>query len=185
MAGVGTSTNFIQFETGNNGAAYQHYNERLWEGSENNVRHMVAAIRAYKPDIIITHDGVFGDYDKPDHKLSGRAGLAAFESAGGEVDQWPELTRLGLKPWQPKKLYNLAGDRYQPQSYPATIDITWIANQPLKGTNMTCKEFGNYVIRNYQSQGIYIHTGTTKLSLIRSNVKVPKDEKSVFDGLSK
>jgi photosystem II stability/assembly factor-like uncharacterized protein len=185
MAGVGTSTNFIQFETGNNGAAYQHYNERFWEGSENNVRHMVAAIRAYKPDIIITHDGVFGDYDKPDHKLSGRAGLAAFESAGGEVDQWPELTRLGLKPWQPKKLYNLAGDRYPPQSYPATIDITWIANQPLKGANMTCKEFGNYVIRNYQSQGIYIHTGTTKLSLIRSNVKVPKDEKSVFDGLSK
>jgi len=82
-------------------------------------------------------------------------------------------------------LYNLAGDRYPPQSYPATIDLTWIVNQQLKGTNMTCKEFGNYVIRNYQSQGIYVHTGTTKLSLVRSNVKVPETERSVFDGLNK
>lgn len=185
MMGVGTVTNFNQFETGNNGANYQHYNQRLWEGEENIVRRMVAAIRAYKPDIIITHDGVFGDYDKPDHKISGRAGLTAFESAGGDIDQWPEITRLGLKPWQPKKLYNLAGDRYPPQSYPATIDITSIGNQPLKGTNMSNKEFGNYVIRNYQSQGVYLHLGTTKLSLIRSNVKVPEKESSVFDGLKK
>ena len=44
------------------------------EGEENVVRRMVAAIRAYKPDIIITHDGVYGDYDKPGHKVSGRAG---------------------------------------------------------------------------------------------------------------
>ena len=183
MTGVGTVTNFIQFETGNNGANYQHYNQRLWQGEKSNVRHMVAAIRAYRPDVIITHDGVFGDYDKPDHKLSGRAGLIAFETAGGETDQWPELTRLGLRPWQPKKLYNLAGDRYPPQSYPATLDITPIGDQPLKGTGMTNKVFGNYVIRNYQSQGVYVHLGTTKLSLVRSNVKVPEKESSVFDGI--
>jgi len=183
MIGVGTSTNFSQFETGNNGANYYHYNQRLWEGEDNVVRHMVAAIRAYKPDIIITHDGVYGDYDKSEHKISGRAGLRAFETAGVEIDLWPELTRLGLKPWQPKKLYNLAGDKHPPQSYPATIDLTWIANQPLKGTQMTCKDYGNYVVRNYQSQGVYIHTGQTKLSLIRSNVKVNENEKSVFDGL--
>jgi len=184
MVGVGTSTNFSQFETGNNGANYYHYNQRLWEGEENIVRHMVAAIRAYKPDIIITHDGVFGDYDKPEHKVSGRAGLTAFETAGGEIDQWPELTRMGLAPWQPKKLYNLAGDKHAPQSYPATIDLTWIANQPLKGCNMTCREFGNYVIRNFQSQGIYQHTGATRLSLIRSKVSTNKVENSVFDGLN-
>jgi len=183
MAGVGTSTSFNQFETGNNGANYYHYNQRLWEGEDNIVRHMVAAIRAYQPDIVITHDGVFGDYDKSEHKVSGRAGLTAFETAGGEVDEWPELTRLGLKPWQPKKLYNLAGDKNPPQSYPATIDLTWIGNEPLKGTGMTCKEYGNYIIRNFQSQGIYYHTGTTKLSLVRSHVPGSEKEKSVFDGL--
>jgi hypothetical protein len=146
---------------------------------------MVAAIRAYKPDIVITHDGVFGDYDKSEHKISGRAGLRAFETAGGETDLWPELTRLGLKPWQPKKLYVLAGDKHPPQSYPATIDLKWIANEPLKGTQMTCKEYGNYVIRNFQSQGVYQHTGETKLALIRSTVITAEKENSVFDGLEK
>lgn len=183
MAGVGTSTNLNQFETGNNGANYYHYNQRLWEGEDNIVRRMVAAIRAYRPDIVITHDGVFGDYDKPEHKVSGRAGLPAFETAGGEVDSWPELTSLGLEPWQPKKLYNLAGDKHPPQSYPATIDLTWISNEPLQGTGMTCKEYGNYIIRNFQSQGIYYHTGTTKLALIRSHVPGGEKEYSVFDGL--
>lgn len=178
MNGVSISTNFNQFENGNNGANYYHYNQRLWEGEENIVQHMVAAIRAYHPDIVITHGGVFGDYDKPGHKVSGRAGLRAFESAGGEIDYWPELTRLGLKPWQPKKLYCSAS-----QSYPATIDLTWIGNQPLKATNITCKEYGNYIIRNFQSQGVYQHSGNAKLCLVRSYVSVPETENSVFDGL--
>jgi photosystem II stability/assembly factor-like uncharacterized protein len=184
MMGVGTTSNFNQFETGNNGANYYHYNQRLWEGEDNIVRHMVAVIRAYRPDIVITHDGVFGDYDKSEHKVSGRAGLLAFETAGGPIDLWPELTRLGLKPWLPKKLYNLAGNKHPAQSYPATIDLNWIADQPLKGTTITCKEYGNYVIRVFQSQGVYHHTGDTELSLIRSNVPVIANEKSVFDGLS-
>jgi len=180
MTGVGTATNFYQFETGNNGANYYHFNKRLWEGEENIVRRMVAAIRAYRPDIIITHEGVFGDYDKPGHKVSGRAGLAAFETAGGETDHWPELTRMGLMPWQPKKLYNLEGI-----SYPGTLDLSWIGDQPLKGTEMTCKEYGNYVIRNFQSQGVYYHRPNAKLCLVKSHVPVPENEKSVFDGIEK
>jgi len=180
MTGVGTANNFYQFETGNNGANYYHYNQRLWEGEENIVRRMVAAIRAYKPDIIITHEGVYGDYDKPGHKVSGRAGLTAFGTAGGETDHWPELTRMGLEPWQPKKLYNLEG-----VSYPGTLDLSWIGDQPLKGTDMTCKEYGNYVIRNFQSQGVYFHRHETKLCLVKSNVPVPENEKSVFDGIDK
>ncbi len=177
MIGVGTSTNFNEFETGNNGANFYHYNQRLWEGEKNIVHHMVAAIRAYKPDIVITHGGVFGDYDKPGHKVSGRAGIPAFETAGGDVDHWPDLTRLGLAPWQPKKLYHLAS-----QSYPGTIDLSWVHDEPLKGTDMTCGEFGEYVIRNFQSQGVY-HVRKSELSLVKSYVPVSNNEKSVFDGL--
>ena len=178
MTGVGTTTNFSQFETGNNGANYYHFNQRLWEGEENIVRHMVAAIRAYKPDIIITHEGVYGDYDKPGHKVSGRAGLTAFETSGGDIDQWPELTRIGLKPWQAKKLYNLTG-----QSYPATIDLSWIGEEPLKGTDMNCKDYGNFVVRNFQSQGVHIHRSDSKLCLVKSLVPVPENENSIFNGL--
>jgi LmbE family N-acetylglucosaminyl deacetylase len=178
MIGAGTSTNFVQFENGNNGANYYHYTQRLWEGEENIDRQMVAAIRAYRPDIIITHGGILGDYDKPGHKVSGRAGLRAFETSGGPVDHWPELTRLGLEPWEPKKLYCNASE-----SYPVTIDLSWIAEEPLTGTGMTCREYGNYVIRNFQSQGVYHHSGRLKLCLVRSRVAVPENEKSVFDGL--
>ncbi len=177
MVGVRTTTNFNEFETGNNGSDYYHYNERLWEGEESVVRHMVAAIRAYRPEIIITHGGVFGDYDKPGHKVSGRAGLPAFETAGGAEDHWPELTRLGLEPWQPKKLYVLASE-----SYPETLSLATVAEQPLKGTDGTCLDFGEYVIRNFQSQGVY-HARKGKLSLVKSLVPVPAKETSVFDGL--
>ena len=177
MLGVRTSTNFNEFETGNNGSDYYHFTARLWKGEESVIRHMVAAIRAYRPDVVITHGGVFGDYDKPGHKLSGRAGLPAFERAGGDVDYYPELTRLGLKPWQPKKLYNLASE-----SYPATLDLAPIGEKKLSGTEQSCHEFAEYVIRNFQSQGIY-HVENGKLSLVKSLVTVPEKETSVFDGL--
>jgi len=177
MIGVRTSSNFNEFETGNNGSDYYHFTERLWEGEHSVVRHLVAAIRAYRPDVVIAHGGVFGDYDKPGHKLSGRAGLRAFETAGGETDRWPELSRLGLNPWQPKKLYFKSSE-----SYPATLDLTSVGKKPLKGTDMRCIDFGEYVIRNFQSQGVY-HVRHGKLSLVKSLVPVPDQESSVFDGL--
>ncbi len=177
MLGVRTSTNFDEFENGNNGSDYYHFTQRLWKGEKNIVRHMVAAIRAYRPDIVIVHDGVFGDYDKPGHKVSGRAGLVAFDTAGGETDRYPELTRLGLQPWQPKKLYVLASE-----SYPMTLDLAPIAKKSLKGTHGTCFDYAEYVLRNFQSQGIY-HAENGKLSLVKSLIRVPEKETSVFDGL--
>ena len=177
MVGVRTSTNFNEFETGNNGSDHYHFTERLWQGEGSVLWHMVAAIRAYRPDVVITHGGVFGDYDKPGHKLSGRAGLVAFQTSGGDTDHWPELTRLGLDPWQPKKLYHLASE-----SYPATLDLSPIAGLPLKGTAGSCLEYAEYAIRNFQSQGVY-HARIGKLCLVKSIVPVPDRETSIFDGL--
>ena len=177
MSGVRTSTNFDEFETGNNGCDYYHFNQRLWEGEENVVRHMVAAIRSYRPDIVIVHGGVYGDYDKPGHKVTGRAGIPAFETSGGQVDLWPQLTRLGLEPWQAKKLYCIASE-----SYPPTLDLTPIGKLSLKNTKGTCWDWADYVIRNFQSQGVH-HTRNSKLCLIKSRVPVPEKESSVFDGL--
>lgn len=177
MSGVRTTTYFDEFENGNNGCDYYHLTTRLWEGEDNVVRHIVAAIRAYQPDIVITHDPVYGEYDKPGHKLAGRAGLQAFDTAGGSTDHWPELTQLGLAPWQPKKFYCLASE-----SYPATIDVRPMAKIPLKGTDSTCWDYAQYVMRVFQSQGIH-NVVDTELCIVRSNVPVPEKEKSVFDGL--
>jgi len=177
LSGVRTTTYFDEFENGNNGCDYYHFNQRLWEGEGNMVRHMVAVIRAYRPDVVIIHDGVFGDYDKPCHKLPGRAGIPAFETSGGDEDHWPELTRLGLAPWQAKKLYAVAGE-----SYPPTLDLAPIGKKALVGTGGTCLDWSEYTLRNFQSQGVY-HAGNGKLSLIKSLVPVPQPETSVFDGL--
>jgi photosystem II stability/assembly factor-like uncharacterized protein len=177
MSGVRTTTYFDEFENSNRGCDFYHFTERLWEGEENVVRHMVAAIRAYRPDVVIIHGGVFGDYDKPGHKVSGRAGIPAFETSGGEVDHWPQLTRLGLKPWQAKKLYCLAS-----LSYPMTLDLTPIGEIPLKDTHGSCWDWAEYVIRNFQSQGV-MHVSNSKLCLIKSLVDVPEKEASIFDGL--
>ena len=179
MIGARSAFNFNEFENGNNGSDYYHYTQRLWEGEQNVVRHMVAAIRACRPDVVIAHGGIFGDYDKPGHKLSGRATLPAFDTAGGDVDRWPELTRLGLSPWQPKKLYFLASE-----SYPETLSLQPMAKLPLKGTNGSCLDFAEYVIRNFQSQGVY-HAESGRLSLVKSHVPVPEEEKSIFDGLDR
>jgi len=178
LSGVRTTTYFDEFENGNNGCDYYHQTTRLWQGEQNAVRHIVAAIRAYRPDIIITHAPVYGEYDKPGHKLSGRAGLDAFDTAGGKEDLWPELTRLGLKPWQPKKFYCLASE-----SFPATIDLRPIGKIPLKGTDVTCWDYAQYVICVFQSQGIH-NVVDTELCLVRNKVGAAyKKEKSIFEGL--
>jgi len=178
LSGIRTTTYFDEFENGNNGCDFYHQTTRLWQGEQNAVRHMVAAIRAYRPDIIITHDPVYGEYDKPGHKLAGRAGLDAFDTAGGETDHWPELTQIGLEPWQPKKFYCLASE-----TYPATIDVRPIGKIPLKGTDQTCWEYAQYIMRVFLSQGIH-NVRDGELSLVRSNVGPAfKKEKSIFEDI--
>ena len=137
---------------------------------------MVAAIREYKPDVIITHDPIFGEYDKPGHKIAGRAGIMAFY-ASGEPDKYPELTRLGLEPWQPKKLYT-----YATQAFPATYEYKDLLSIPLKGYGETVEEWANRSLRVFQSQGVHF-VRHTPLHLIESYVDVPEKENSIFEGL--
>lgn len=60
---------------------------------------VVAYIREFKPDLILTFDPV-GGYHHPDHIHIQRAAVAAFHAAG-DPDQFPELG----EPFQPEKLY--------------------------------------------------------------------------------
>ncbi|MFP4622457.1 MAG: hypothetical protein ACLFM7_14200 [Bacteroidales bacterium] len=90
------------------------------------------------------------------------------------------LVLVGFFPpviYLPKKLYFKSSE-----SYPATLDLTSVGKKPLKGTDMRCIDFGEYVIRNFQSQGVY-YVRHEQLSLVKSLVPVPDQESSVFDGL--
>lgn len=67
-------------------------------------RLLTAAIRTYRPKVVVTHEPIYGDYNKAEHKLCGRAASAAFACAG-QADSFPELLIAGLAPFQPERLY--------------------------------------------------------------------------------
>jgi len=60
---------------------------------------VVALVRRYKPEILITYDE-FGAYGHPDHIKCNVVTLAAFDKAG-DTSYRPDLG----EPWQPLKLY--------------------------------------------------------------------------------
>jgi mycothiol S-conjugate amidase len=60
---------------------------------------LVAAIRAQRPHVVLTYDEN-GGYPHPDHVMTHKISVAAFEAAG-DPDRYPEAG----EPWQPLKLY--------------------------------------------------------------------------------
>ncbi|MBN1337996.1 MAG: hypothetical protein JXA03_01660, partial [Bacteroidales bacterium] len=87
------------------------------------------------------------------------------------------LTRLGLKPYQPQKLYT-----YATEAFPSTYEYESILGIPLEGYGENIEEWANRSLRCFQSQGIHF-VKHTPLHLVKSFVEVPERENSIFDGL--
>ncbi|MBM7771881.1 mycothiol S-conjugate amidase [Actinokineospora baliensis] len=66
---------------------------------EESVPPLVAAIREFRPHVVITYDEN-GGYPHPDHIRCHEVSVAAFDAAGD-----PELHPSAGEPWQPLKLY--------------------------------------------------------------------------------
>ncbi|TFE33087.1 mycothiol conjugate amidase Mca [Frankia sp. B2] len=67
-------------------------------------RPLVRLIRQFRPQVITTYDES-GGYPHPDHIMTHRVSVEAFEAAG-DPDRYPEAgVDAGLEPWQPLKLY--------------------------------------------------------------------------------
>ncbi|MER7502023.1 mycothiol conjugate amidase Mca [Nonomuraea pusilla] len=66
-------------------------------------RPLVAAVRAFRPHVIITYDDD-GGYPHPDHIMTNKVSVEAFEAAG-DPDRYPDAG----DPWQPLKLYYQMG----------------------------------------------------------------------------
>jgi len=60
---------------------------------------LVAAIRRQRPHVILTYDEN-GGYPHPDHVMTHKVSMAAWEAAG-DAEQYPDAG----EPWQPLKLY--------------------------------------------------------------------------------
>jgi hypothetical protein len=66
---------------------------------------MVYAIRTWRPEVILTHEPEYGDYNKFGHKLTGRVATRAFASAADPAAFPEHLEEAGLDPWQVQRLY--------------------------------------------------------------------------------
>jgi mycothiol S-conjugate amidase len=64
---------------------------------------LVAQIRAFRPHVMTTYDEN-GGYPHPDHIMTHKISVAAFDAAG-DPDQYPERGEV----WQPLKLYYNTG----------------------------------------------------------------------------
>ena len=111
VLGVQVSRTFWEFDTGGSYPDYVNYAHKIWHGTTPMEMRMVEAIRTWRPEVIITHEPVYGEYNKMGHKMTGRIATFAFESAG-DAEAFPELAQIGLEPWQPKKLYYFAGGEH-------------------------------------------------------------------------
>ena len=75
---------------------------KLWGGQENILKEIVARIRRYKPEVIVTQD-LDGEYGHNQHKIMARAMQPAIEAAA-DPNQFPDsFNQYGA--WQVKKLY--------------------------------------------------------------------------------
>lgn len=75
----------------------------LWGGKDNVLSLLVARIRRYKPEVIVTHD-LEGEYGHNQHKVTAQAMLYAIEAAADPA-QYPESAEA-YGAWQVKKLYH-------------------------------------------------------------------------------
>lgn len=75
---------------------------KLWGGRDNILKEMVARIRRYKPEVIVTQD-LDGEYGHNQHKVMARAMEPAIQAAA-DPNQFPDsYNQYGA--WQVKKLY--------------------------------------------------------------------------------
>jgi N-acetyl-1-D-myo-inositol-2-amino-2-deoxy-alpha-D-glucopyranoside deacetylase len=85
--------------TGDNG-----HPESFWQADfEEATKRLVRVVREVRPQVMVTYDQK-GNYGHPDHIMSHRVAVAAFDAAG-DPNAYPDL---GLAPWEPAKLYYIA-----------------------------------------------------------------------------
>lgn len=96
---------------------------KLWGGNENILSELVARIRRYKPEVIVTQD-LDGEYGHNQHKIMARAMQPAIEAAA-DPSRFPEsFEKYGA--WQVKKLYLHLYKENQ-------IRMDWLTPQPACG----------------------------------------------------
>jgi LmbE family N-acetylglucosaminyl deacetylase len=90
------------------------------------VRDVVAAMRSFRPDVVVSF-GPDGGYGHPDHVAISAVTTEAFRQAG-DGGQFPEQIASGLAPHQPARLYH----SYFPRSRLLLLErlVQWLVQHP-------------------------------------------------------
>lgn len=163
--------------------------EEHW-GKERMRERLVRIIRQQKPDILsptfLDVDGQHGH-----HRAVTRATLDAYDLAGNPNAFPDQISKDGLKPWQPKKLYLSAttgrGGVYDDTEAPpdATVSIPTGEWDPINGA--TYRQIGEWSRARHLCQGMgRWNDAKPELSFLhrhRCEIDIPLQEGDVFDGL--
>nr|MBA3439641.1 PIG-L family deacetylase [Pyrinomonadaceae bacterium] len=146
---------------------------------------MVRAIRLYRPLVIVTRFSGTPNDGHGQHQLAGHLAPLAFRAAGDPA-QFPEQIREGLRPWQPRKLYQSEGFRRSADpKEQATLRVDTGHYDPLFGRSYfeiamegrsqhKSQEMGVLELRGPQSSG---------MRLVESHVQSANKDEQLFGNL--
>jgi LmbE family N-acetylglucosaminyl deacetylase len=163
-----------------------------WGGHDVPLADMVRVIREFRPDVLVAR---FSGTDRDGHGHHQASAILTKEAfrAAGDPNRFPEQTKAGLQPWQPKKLYigNVCGfgaSTCADENY--TVKLNTGEEDPVLG--MSYSQLAIEGLRHQQSQGLgdlRIPSGPRYAfyKLVDSVVPNTKDdeghEKDFFDGI--
>jgi LmbE family N-acetylglucosaminyl deacetylase len=164
-------------------------------GKEEILRDVVRVVRRVRPDVILTmsRDGSGGGQH---HMASARLAHEAFRAAADPA-RFPEQIREGLRPWQPRKVYQQSG--FPGGGAPTATPVTAAGQAPIAPTGvptgqfdpllgMSWAQFGQLARGYHQCQGTaqleaYPGDQVGNYAMYDSEPRVTTPENDLLDGV--
>ncbi|MBL8028493.1 MAG: T9SS type A sorting domain-containing protein [Fibrobacteres bacterium] len=152
-----------------------------WGGSEDILMsHLVHAMRIWKPMVVLTHDSVYGEYNKQNHISLGKIATKAFHASRDSSRFSEHISSAGLSAWQPKKLY------FFHLGAPTAPSFTLSFGEAVQKTGYTIKQHADRGLLNYLSQepaGLQVYIDQcSSFVRIASNVSSSDTERDILEG---
>ncbi len=184
---LGTEIYFLGFpDFGFSKSAIETFNK--WGGKDVVLERLVYAIRALKPDVIITnHDTVTAPPNRQhgNHQAIGITTVEAFEKAADSTYHPEQFREPGMRPWQVKKLF------FRHSRTDSTADIVHIDATRKESSGKSMSELALAAFAKHRSQGMDKLTleqlgdsfNRRDYVLIKGDRQYPFDAHDLFSGI--
>lgn len=152
-------------------------------GKDEILSDIVRVIRTFRPHVILTLNPE-GEGGGQHHQASARLAQQAFHVAA-DASQFPQQLEEGLRPWQPLRLFQLAGRRTEASEGDSVIRVSLGQYDPLLGE--TYHQFGARARSRHRSQGMNVlpqpGPAQVTLQLVEDRPDAGASVQEVFAGL--